>query len=258
MRNGGDPVTLFSPVRQWLSGLRPVSHRGISAWVNDSWDLLNGFPDPGTWTAAETELIVTLFRPARTELTEFVEEQNFELEDKSVFDESTPVWNGFVDGSRPMVTEGLVRAADLFSVSFAVDGMCCSSSWQWRAIALTSDLALFCEVSDNYGLQLFPAVFGVTSRTRPYASAALLLKSRADKDSERFLDRDNFFDELSASKIRDAEVYRLLLARSGHGGTRILSASRRELIAFRTRNMACGFSDVQRLLRQTIARASAS
>ena len=235
----------FPPsIRQWLETLRPVSSRGVRAWVNDSWMLTVGPPTAARWTAQETELAITLLRPTRGELAEFVEEQDFELEDESEFDDSSWVWRDFVNGSRRIVRPGVSRRSSWFSITMAVDHFYTSSQWNWSAVALSRDLALLCVRSDDYTWPLFPYPLGVITRADKYASAALVLASNEPENPERFTSASNFFSELSASDIPDEEVYRLLLAASGDGGEAIVHTQRRALRFFRTERMEGGYADV--------------
>jgi hypothetical protein len=176
------------------------------AQVNESWDLMIGPPSAAEWSAQETELAITLLRPSREELAELVEEEGFELEDESAFDESSWVWRAFVDGSRPIVSSGISRPSTLFGINMAVDHHFTSSSWTWKAVAVTRHLALLCESSDDFTLSAFPHPIGVITRAQKSASAALLLSVTGHGDPERFTDGSTFFSEVSAAGIPDAEV----------------------------------------------------
>jgi hypothetical protein len=205
-----DP-TLPPHLREWLEQLRKISSREITAWVNDSWDLLSGHPQPASWSAQETELAIALIRPSREELQEFVDDQGFELEDESEFDESSYVWRDFVSGARPVVVSGVAQPVTLFSVTMSIDGGAMSSIWSWTAVQLTGELALLCARSDDWGLWTFPHPLGVITCEDAYRSAALLLASAEMQDYDRFGKGTDFLDELRAEGISDEEVYRLLL-----------------------------------------------
>ena len=236
-------------IQKWFDALRHVKSGSVETWVNDSWDLLFGFPAPAAWSPEETELVINLIRPDHDELAQFVEEHDFELEDGTHGSASSGVWRALANGSRPIVPSGMVAAADeWFSITMTLDHWYPTSTmWSWVAIPLSRDLALLCERSDNYGLPLFPHPFGLITYRDRFASAALLMNAMDYKDEERFCE-ERLFDELRSSNIPDEEVYRILLARAGKGGREIVHLPSEQLRQFQSPSMRHGFSSVVSVL----------
>jgi hypothetical protein len=242
------PHSTADLVSSWLQSLRPVRYGDVRAWINESWRLLDGWPQPSEWSGAEARLVLSLFRPKAGSVQEFIVEHDLDLGDEAGLDGSSSVWGSYARG-RDSRSGGLVAARELFSVTMAVDDDRMASVRTWTAIALTEEFALFCERSDDSGLHLFPAVFGVIERRNLYRSAAVLLHHRDGKAGHRFEHAGNFFDDLHAWHIPQGEVYRLLLAFAGLGGRRVLTQDAGALKAFRPEGMLVSFDDVADLLR---------
>ena len=226
-------------IKHWLSTLRLVSAHGVDAWVNDSWQVLA--TPPAAWRSHDINLAVTLFRPTRKEISQFVEE--FDLEDTSPYDEAVWVWRAFIQGMRPLARLGLAQPHELFAIDMTFDRHGTTTNCSWTAIALTDQLALFCERGDERGRDPFAYPLGVISRATPFQSAALLMASRAAEWQEFFASPD-CFDELTADGIPDEEVFRILLAACGHGGRKIVDLPSDQLPAFTTPPMRYGAANI--------------
>lgn len=228
------PLTTSSAsVDRWLSRLRSVKPENVSAWVNDAWRVLAGVP-PSSWSASDVDLAVSLIRPARVELAEFVEAEDLRRGD----------WAPFLDGSKPIVGDGLTMPDVWFSISMALDDEGTSAHWSWTAIELRRDRALLCERSDSYGSPAFPHPFGVITHDQMFRSAALLMARRLERRD--YFTAPRFLNEIHASGIPDDEVYRILASASGHGGDALIhSATPRD---FRTADMRYGFDDLAQRL----------
>ena len=226
-------------IKHWLSTLRPVTSQGIEAWVNDSWQVLA--TEPAAWRSHDVNLAVTLFRPTREEIAQFVEE--FDLEDTSPYDEAVWVWRAFIQGMRPVARLGLTQPHELFTIDMTFDWHGRTTNCSWTAVALTSQLALFSERGDERGRDPFAYPLGVISRATAFSSAALLMASRASEWQEFFSSPD-FFDELTADGLPDEEVFRILLAACGHGGRDVVHLTADQLPDFTVPPMRYGFADV--------------
>ena len=226
-------------IKHWLSSLRPVADQGVDAWVNDAWQLLA--EPPAAWRSHDVNLAVTLFRPTRDEIVRFIKE--FDLEDESPFDEAVWVWRAFIEGMRPVARTGLAQPHELFTIDMAFDQHGSSVNCSWTAIALTDQLALFCERGDERGREPFAYPLGVISRAAIFRSAALLMASRASEWRE-FFSSPGFFDELTADGIPDEEVFRILLAACGLGSRDIVHLPSDQLPDFSVPPMRYGFADV--------------
>ena len=226
-------------IKHWLSTLRPVNAHGVDAWVNDAWQVLA--TPPAAWRSHDVNLAVTLFRPTREEISQFVEA--FDLEDTSPFDEAVWVWRAFIQGLRPVARLGLTQPHELFSIDMTFDRHGTTTHCSWTAIALTDQLALFCERGNERGRDPFAYPLGVISRAAPFASAALLMAGRAS-DWQEFFSSPDFFDELMADGIPDEEVYRILLASCGYGGRDMAHLSPEQLPDFTVPPMRYGFADI--------------
>jgi hypothetical protein len=49
-------ISIPPAIQNWLAALSPVRSREIRAWINNSWKLVEGFPEPATWAPPEVEL----------------------------------------------------------------------------------------------------------------------------------------------------------------------------------------------------------
>jgi hypothetical protein len=231
----GLPMTALD---QWLAALRPVTHGSTRASVNTAWRLLDCHPDPQTWTAADMELVLALFRPAKASLREFLADHDLP-DDIAMVCERRLQQDGTGAGD-------LTRPTLLFSIDMGVDGGCVSWDWALTATALTGDRALLCERAEHT-LPQFPSLLGIVERSDLYRSAAVVLASRREKDRGRFKE-DHFFHRLSVTKIAPIEAYRLLLARAGLGRTAIADMNVQALARFRGCGMECGYDEVRQLI----------
>lgn len=227
-------------VKHWLSTLRPVTSGDVEAWVNDSWEVLETEP-PARWRSHDINLAITLLRPSREEIAQFV--AAFDLEDESPFDEAVWVWRAFIQGLRPLSRPGLAQRHELFTIDMTFQEHGSATNCSWTAITLTDQLALFCEHGDDRGREPFLFPLGVISRASIFASAALLMVSRASEWRE-FFSSPEFFDELTADGIPDDEVFRILAAACGHGGREIANMPVDKLQQFSMPPMRYGFDEV--------------
>ena len=177
---------------------------------------------------------MTLLRPARIELVEFLEEEGI--------DPAGEPWKAFAAGTRPIVGEGLTLPEAWFTIGMACDEVDKSTHWSWTAIALTPDRALLCERSDSFGSPAFPHPFGIITYDDMFRSAALLMTRRAEH--RNYFRVSRFLDEIHSSDIPDTELFRILTAACGHGGTSLVHLERAGLQHFRTSEMRYGFSAV--------------
>lgn len=234
-------------VSTWLRQLRTVRHGTLRAYKNTRLRLLDMFPDPESWTADETRLVLMLFRPTAQELEEFIQDclgaAAEDLDDADVA--SAGVFAAYL--REPFSEPGLTRPTQLFAIDALTNGACTSSSVGWRAIALTEELALLCEDFDEYTNPLFPRVLGAITRQDLTRSAALLIRAHGEWDASD----SGFYCEVQAEGIAPAEVYRILLARSNRGGTRILTMDPEQLKQFRTRHMAYDFESLMAVMRSS-------
>lgn len=230
-------------VDSWLSTLRPATSQDVTAWVNESWDVLRA-ESPAAWSAHDVNLAVMLLRPGRESIGRFV--QTLDLEDESPYDEVVSLWRDFMAGTRPIVRPGLTPPEELFAVDMTFDPNYSARGLSWTAIALTDRLALFCEADDE-SVEPFSYPLGVITRESMFESAALLLATRAAEWRE-FFSSFLFFDELTTHGIPDEEVFRLLLAACGHGGRDVVHLPQPDLPAFIVPPMRHGFREVAGLL----------
>lgn len=145
----------------------------------------------------------------------------------------------------------LVEPDVLFSVGFLVDGGATSWAWSWQVNALTERLAVFGYWGEDVSgcLPLLPR--GFVNRSDLFRSVALLLQNawltRRGLDGDRFGD-GGFWDEMDCSHISLPELYRLLLAATGRGGSQIITLDGDALVNYREPGMLYGFREVEQLL----------
>lgn len=231
--------TLVPSVQHWLRTLECVTHKGITAWVNESWAPIANYYG-GAWADDDIVFLLDLFRLPTRDVRDW---------ESDLDDDRAAVVREWLGQRRP----GRSGRRTLFSIHFGVDRVFDSSAWSWHAAALTPDLALFClRGEEDAAVGPFSQVFGVIHRRDLVASAALLLASQGYKDETRFTEDDFPFHELSARGIGLTDVYRLLLAHSGYGGRRIATMPSKAVAAFRDPDMMCGFDRIQQIFRESV------
>ncbi len=120
-------------------------------------------------------------------------------------------------------------------------------SWGFFAQALTERLAAIgywmTETSGPFG-----TLAGFADRRDLYRSTALLARHSFPIQITTFEEAD--FLSLSAEGLPLPELYRILLAGNGRGGSKILTLEGEALMNYREPNMAYGFEDLQALMQQ--------
>jgi hypothetical protein len=232
-------------VASWLKTFKPLESGGVRAFLNVDWELLRAWPMPESWSEDEARLVLTLFRPAPESVQEFVSQYCLDTQDEQG---APTVWGEYL--SSPFTEPRLVSPEALFEIQTGVNGGCSSWFVKIQAIALTDELALLVEANDEVTLDTFPDIVGVITRKDAARSAALLFLERGECEA-RFTENTSLYSELSAKGIPTEEVYRIALARCGHGGRRLISIPADRLRTFRTPEMARGFRAFRELLEPT-------
>jgi hypothetical protein len=149
-------------------------------------------------------------------------------------------WLLSLDGLLKGCQTPLVPPEQLLSASFSTDWC----GWSFHVEALTERIAAVGHSNPETTGPLGVLLAGFVDRRTLYRSTALLAQHNFPVEATDRFAGDDFWGEISATGLPLPELYRILLAGAGRGGSRILTLDEDALKSYREPDMVYGFQEM--------------
>lgn len=255
------------PLHTWIESLEPLRYQSIRAWRNPEADLYS--EEAGVKFVAPLDQVRIqrcLLRPSARDLRQVGRYfRDIDLTDldpakkhPSVGELKT-VWLGPQSELFRGFRRGLGAKRTVFAIEFYLShGPGYDQHWGYTAYSFDDGRAVVFEWNDCFFADDEPrwrmfSPLGLIDRSRSIASLCLLLNVRARSAgaSDLFADGDgpNWQEvRILNGKLEDVDIYRILLAESGHAPDVVVGLPDSELEAYRTPEMNWGYQEIQDLV----------
>jgi hypothetical protein len=244
--------THIHPLDSWFNEKTTVRRAGLQAKLIDE-DWIEFLCRRCEWSPEEVFLVRSLLRPSDREIEWFLDDMD--RDGTQLSPTVLAAWHRPVKDYWKGCSLSVVEPRGLFRFTFDIErGPGFSGSWGYGALQFVPEWAIFCEFGDEgpfvdieppgEGFDMLPRGFIETSH--PFQSAALLL-SEQPEHSDYFGGNELGCATLIRGTSDPIELYRLLLAASGHGTDEVLQMDPAQLKEYRAPGTRCGFPAVEQI-----------